>query len=185
MPPASGIAIWHALRRYPATLTLYAFGLAALASNNLRSLGQVSATKILGLNNVPESVTRRLLPFVMFEYDDPQRAMRLLEGMDRRHTPLSDWIHTVMRQYLGTAIHSDEQYDLLFDRLEILMSLSHSYHLEASKGWFYTPMGSFVHRTQNRLQIVGEIEESIATLQHMSPFVTGAIFGNSLKSVLR
>ena len=108
-----------------------------------------------------------------------QRGMQLLGGMERRHAPLSDWIQAAVRQHTVFITVSDEQYDLMFDKLEVLMALSFAYHEEKSLGWYWAPWGSFVYRHGNRDRILGEIVESISTLKHESPFVSNGIFGES------
>ena len=63
--------------------------------------------------------------------------------------------------------------------MEILMALGHSYHGKRANRIPRPFLGLFVYRTQNRMQILEEIEESISTLQHESPFVRSGIFGET------
>ena len=105
--------------------------------------------------------------------------MQLLEGMENRRMPLNDWVHQTLYQYLNKTIHSSEQYDLMFDKLEVLMALSYAYHEERLRGRYWAPFGSFVYRTQNRMQILEEIEGSISTLGRESSFVRSGIFGET------
>ena len=115
----------------------------------------------------------------MFGFFDVQGGMQLLEGMERRHTPLNDWVHQTLHQYLSKTIHSDERYDRLFDKIELLMALGSAYHRKRSQGWYWAPVGSFMYRTQSRAQILEEIEESISSLQRESSFVRSGIFGET------
>lgn len=184
-PSPNGNRIWLGLRRYPATLTQYALGLGALNSNKLNSLGRMLSTVIPQPNSEPKTVAQLLPPFCMFGFFDSQGAMQLLEGMERHHTPFSDWIHGIMRQHMGNAIPDNAQYDLVFDKFEILMALSYAYHDQRSEHRYWAPLGSFVYRTQNRKQIVREMEGSISTLQHESPYVKASIFGESLQECMR
>ena len=83
-------------------------------------------------------------------------------------------------QYMSYAVYNSEQYDLAFDKLEILMALSYAHHDDKKAELWYrywTPLGSFVHRSQTRERILREIEESISTLQYESPYIRGGIFG--------
>ena len=110
------------------------------------------------------------------------QEMRLLEGMENLPTPLNDWIQAVLRQYMSNTTFNSKQYDLVFDKLEILMALSYVLHDDKkAETWYryWTPLGSFVHRSQTRERILREIEESISTLQHESPYVRGSIFGDT------
>ena len=180
LPLSSGKVIWLGLQRYPATLVLYALGLGALASDRLCFLGHILSTVVPHPHNEAKTVSQLLPPICMFEHiGDPLRAMRLLEGMERRHTPFSDWIQAAVRQYMGNTAYNSEQYDLLFDKLEILMALSCAHHKGRLAGYFWAPVGSFVHRYETRERILKEIEGSVATLQHDSPFVEAGIFGET------
>ena len=67
----------------------------------------------------------------------------------------------------------------MFDKMEILMALGYRYHWKRANRNPRPFLGLFVYRTQNRIQILEEIEGSISTLQHESPFVRACIFGET------
>ena len=93
--------------------------------------------------------------------------------------PLNNWVHQTLHQYLSKTIHSSDQYDLMFDKMEILMALAHAYHWKRANRTPRLFLGLFVYRTQKRMQILEEIEGSISILQHESPFVRSGIFGET------
>lgn len=180
LPLLSGKAKWVGLQRYPATLALYTLGLGAVYSNRFNFLGHIFATGIPQPNGETESVTQLLPASCMFrEGGKGQRKMQLLEGMERRYAPFSDWIQTAVWQYMSNTIFNSKQYELVFDKLEIMMALSYAYHEVKPWGRYWAPWGSFVYRHRNRDRILGGIEESIATRQHESPFVRSGIFGET------
>ena len=181
LPLLSGKPMWVGLKRYPATLALYALGLGAVFSNRLNFLGHIFATGIPQPNGETKTVTQLLPASCMFRdvWSYGQREMQLLEGMERRHAPFSDWIQTAVRQYTAVITVSDEQHDLMFDKLEIMMALSFAHHEVKPLGRYWVPWGSFVYRYRNRDRILGEIVESISTLKHESPFVRSGIFGEN------
>lgn len=183
LPSVSGKGIWLGLQRYPATLVLYALGLGALSDNRLQLLGHLLLTEIPHPHDESRTIAQLLPPNCMFEnFGGGQKVMQVLEGMERRHTPLSDWIQTAVRQYMSNTAYNTEQYDLAFDKLEILMALSYAYHAEKkAEPWYryWAPLGSFVYRSRTRERITGEIEGSISTLQHDSPYVRSGIFGDT------
>ena len=183
--PPNGYSIWLGLRRYPATLTLYALGLGALYSNNFSLLGRMLSTVIPQPDGESKTIAQLLPPYCMFGFFDVKGAMRLLEGMEKQYTPLNDWIQRVMRQHIGNTIRDSAQYNLVFDKLEILMALSYAYHDQRLESSYWAPPGSFVYRTQNRRQICSEIEGSISTLQYESPYVKGSIFGETPQECMR
>ena len=178
-PSSSGNTIWLGLQRYPATLMLYALGLGALSSDRLEFLGRVFATAIPQSDNTSRTLIQILPPFAMSAFFDVQRAMQLLEGMERRHVPLNDWIHETLLQHTGTTTHSSEQYDLAFDELEILMALGYAYHEGRPEASYWAPMGSFIYRTGNRTRILNEMEGSISALEYESVYVRSGIFGKT------
>ena len=183
LPLVSGKGRWLGLQRYPATLVLYALGLGALSGNRLQLLGHLLSTEIPHPHDETKTIAQLLPPNCMFEnFVGGQKVMQMLEGMERRHTPLSDWIQAAVRQYMNNTAYNTERYDLAFDKLEILMALSYAYHDdEKAETWYryWAPLGSFIYRSKTRERILREIEESIATRQHESPFVRSGIFGET------
>ena len=175
----SGKTIWLGLQRYPATLVLYTLGLGALSSNKYEFLGHILSTNIPLSNQQSEALAEFLPPLSLVGSFGSPQTMQLLEGMERRLMPLNDWLHRAMYQYFSKTADSNEQYDLMFDELEILVALSSAYHRKNSKGWYWSPMGSFLHRPRNRIRILEMIETSISTLQSKSPYVSSDIFGDS------
>ncbi len=171
--------IWRGLQRYPATLLLYALGLGALSSENYSFLSNLLSVTVTERNQQLRTVSEILPPFRMFEYTSPQASMRLLEGMDRHHVPLNDWLHDTLQPYAISSFLGVAQFDLVFDKLEVLLSLSCAYQQDAADRWTRIPIGSFIHRFDNRRQILEEIEGSISTHQHESSFVKYGIFGNT------
>ena len=175
----SGYPIWLGLQRYPATLLLYALGLGALSSNRLPFLGRLLSTTVIQRNQERRTVAETLPPFCLFENIHPKEAMQLLEGMDRKHVPLNDWLHDTLRPYLNSTVSISSQFDLVFDKLEILLSLSCVYQQAKSDRWSWAPAGSFIYRSENRKQILEEIESSISDHQGESSFVKCGIFGET------
>ena len=183
----SGKLMWLGLQRYPATLVLYALGLGALSGNRLQLLGHLLSTEIPQADHATRTVSQLLPPNNIFGgfsqgFGHPLKAMQILEGMEGRPTPFSEWIQTAVWQYMSNIIFNSKQYDLAFDKLEILMALSYAFHDDKkAEPWYryWTPLGSFVYRSQTRERVIREIEGSISALQHDSPFVRSGIFGET------
>ncbi len=175
----SGLTIWLGLQYYPATLTLYALGLGALSANKLEFLGRVFSTEfpLPRPHRETKVLIQTLPPFIMFgEGFNSQGAMRLLEGMEGKHTPLNDWVHQLLRPHLPRI--SDEKYALTFDKLEVLIALSYAYHQDP-RYFYWAPLGSYIYRTPIRENIIGDMEKSISTLEEESPYVKSGIFGKT------
>ena len=80
-------------------------------------------------------------------------------------------LHDTLRPYLNSTVSISSQFDLVFDKLEILLSLSCVYQQAKSDRWSWAPAGSFIYRSENRKQILEEIESSISDHQGESSFV--------------
>ena len=178
----NGAVPWLDLQRYPATLLLYALGLGAVAADRLPFLRHILATTLRKESSEDVPAVKTLPPFLLFS--DPLRAMRMLEGMEKRKVPLNDWIHVALRPYSEHIIPDFDQYTLFFDKLEILMALSYLGYEHRKADWsserhYWAPAGAFVYRSPNRERILHEIEESLSTKQDRSPFVTSAVFGET------
>ena len=176
--PLSGSSnFWPELQRYPATLLLYALGLGAVEADRLRFLVDMLAATLRREHREDVSAVEKLPPFLLFSHG--ARQMQLLEGMDKNPVPLNDWIHETLWPNAERIIRGNNRYTLVFDKLEILMALSHAqYRGEWSKR-YWAPPGAFVIRRENRVQILQEIRESLSTKQDKSPFVTCKIFGET------
>lgn len=184
LPHLSGELMWLGLQRYPATLVLYALGLGALSGNRLQLLGHLLSTEIPQAAHATKTVSQLLPPNNIFggfsqRFRNPLKAMQILEGMANRPTPLSEWIKTAVWKYMSYTAYSSEQYDSAFDKLEILMALSYAHHAEGPEGWYWAPLGLFVYRYETKERILREIEGSVSTLQHESPYVKSGIFGET------
>ena len=179
LPQANGNTLWLELRRYPATLLLYALGLGALTSKRLHFLGRIFSLPIAQQHSETKPIVRIVPPFTLFSAGG--RVMQILEGMEGHYTPLNDRIHKLMTAYMTNIIPSKDQYDLTFDTLEILLALSAAYHRNMPGEYYAAPLGAYGYRTQNAKIVLRDISESVTTLQENSPFVTCGIFGNTVE----
>ncbi len=169
-----GNVIWLDLEKYPATLLLFALGLGAVEAGRLSFVGSVFGTTIH--RKYEEDLPAvRLLPPSCFSVDGRQ-AMCKLQGMERSHAPLNDWIHQAIRSHAKRIVPGTNQYTLLFNKLEILMALGCAHYKPYDRYW--APPGAFAYR-RDQGSVFKEMEESLVTLQDGSPYVTSGIFGAS------
>ncbi|MYK39913.1 MAG: hypothetical protein F4049_06810 [Gemmatimonadetes bacterium] len=168
---------WPELQRYPATLLLYALGLGAVEAGRLRFLGRMLASTLRRGHREDVSAVEKLPPFLLFSYGP--RQMHILEGMDKSHVPLNDWMHKTLRPHAERIIPDANRYTLVFDKLEILVALGYAHH----KGNWSEPhratLGAFRYRYENKDRILQEIRESLSTKRDESLFVTCGIFGET------
>ena len=170
--------LWRDLQQYPATLLLYALAVGAVEADRLQFLRLLLDTILHREHQEDVLAVQILPPFCLFE--NGGQVMRILEGMERHHVPMNDWIHKTLWPYAKRIIPDNGRYTLVFDKLEILMALSLAHHKgEWSSEWYRTIPGAFCYRHDNKNRIMREIEESISAKQGTSPFVTCGIFGKT------
>ena len=182
-PSGRNYAVWATLATYPGRLLLYALGMGAVESGRLQFLNQIFKTPVVG--GVGRNNSSPILA-MLFDVDVTARLPwdKLLEGMERRHVPLSDWVHDSLRQPLKPLFPNDGKFDLIFDKLEILISLGFGALVKNDWG-YWAPMGAFLYRTESRESIIAELHESISNDQHESPFVKCGIFGDTPEACLQ
>ena len=177
VPRVGGIVLWLDLRRYPATLLLYALGLGAVCEDRLDFLGRLFSTTVRRQNYERDSVTQYLAPDLYLDGD--AQAMQILEGMSRHYFPLNDWIYRTSRHSTKAIIPEDDQYTFIFDKLEILISLNAWHNSHPGITWL-RPLGVFMYRYETSWeQILPDIEGSILNHKDESPFVKANLFGSS------
>lgn len=175
----SGYTLWLDLQRYPATLLMFSLGIGAIQSgdNGLNFLGHLLATNIHRENRENRTAAQLLPPFCLFE--NGSEPAKLLEGMDRRYAPLNDWVHALLWQSVKPHFSSEADFNLAFDRLEVLFALSCAYHSKREAEWYWAPPGCYGYRHDNRNRILNEIGSSIDVAGDASPYVASKLFGRS------
>ena len=171
--------VWRDLTVYPGILLLYALGIGAIEAGNLPFVNRIFRKAVTDTSSGIDQQSSALT--ILLSRRNTQGLMKgLLEGMERLHVPINDWIHDVLRQPLKQLIPDDARYSLMFDKFEILASLGFGAmrHRESYRNdWF--PLGSFIWRSENRRRIIAELEESINLLGNESPLIKCGIFGSN------
>lgn len=176
----AGFSIWIESQRYPATLLLYALGLGAIESGEkgLLFLGKLFGTPVHREHREDQTAIELLPAFCLFERGN--EPAKLLEGMDRRHAPLNDWLHALLQPRFRSLITSESRFSYSFDRLEVLMALSFAHHSKRAEGWgYWAPPGCYGYRWDSLNRTLKEMQSSIESLGDKSPYVRSGIFGHS------
>ena len=173
----AGYTTWVDLGRYPGSLLLYALGIGAVEAGRLEFLGRLLEAPIREEHHEDKVAVQVLPPGCLFN-GDGYAAMRILEGMERRKTPLNDWMHSALRPHAGRIIPEDSRYTFVFDKLEILMALNYI-HVHSRDSFAWPPLGRFYYRQETRNRIVQEIEGSLSSRRDDSHFVKCGIFGDT------
>lgn len=171
-----GVAVWLALRRYPAALVLYALGLGAVAADRLRFLGRVFTVSVHDANKGQLPAVSVLPPSCLVATGG--NVLEALDGMAGHRTHLNDWVYNSLRPYIARVIPDDDQYAMVFEKLEVLIALSYSHHGSWRGNW--VPPGKFIYGW-HRSRIIREIKDSLSVEQDASRFAKAGIFGNTAK----
>ena len=131
------------LRRYPALLLFYAAGIGAVASRRYETLAALFIRTKAKTENKDQSLVIALFPFAVME----KGIGHMLPGMERRHTPLSDYLFSLLRAPLRDYLASDDEYQFAFDQFEYLLGLTHAdlVRSQHNDAW-WGPVGSFSWR---------------------------------------
>ncbi len=121
--PRAGLSLWLDLRKYPASLLLYALGLGAVEADRLGFVGDLLGTTVKREDSQDVSASETLPP-------DGMSSMNMLEGMKRHCAPLNKWMHASLREVLRHLVPDDERYSYIFDKFEILLALAYGYRHE-------------------------------------------------------
>ena len=165
---------WFDLRRYPATLLIYALGISAVEAGHFEFLMRLLTTSISANNGQDALAVKVLPPYCLFEH--PGQLSTLIEGKINKYAPLNDWIYDYLRPPFGAIIPEDRQYELAFDRFEMILALAFATKDPGDLDW--VPPGAFGYRSQNRSRIWDEIQNSITSLGYGSPYITSGILSH-------
>jgi TIR domain len=135
----SGQTMLIDLRRLPVLPLLYSAGLASIVHQNFVSLKAVAidaTVKKEGIRVPVVGVAHVWGPFASFDVaasvlarvtdgeevsDDDVRG--LISRGGKRHTPVSDYLHSLLRPSFQAMIPDDDDYTESFDRLEVMLAL--------------------------------------------------------------
>jgi hypothetical protein len=141
-----GLVYLIKLRQYPALVLFYAAGIAAVASGHYDSLAALfmqPKTKESG-KDIP--IVSALSPGAVME----DNIGHMLPGLDRRRTPLSDYIFERLREPLREYLAGDEEYQSAFDRFEYLLGLIYADIVRRDyQGAWVGPVGCFSWRRRD------------------------------------
>lgn len=173
-----GLVILLDLQKYPAALLFYTLCLGAVESDNFSFLKTLCESRVVRDHEKDKLIVQLLPAGCLLEYNEQGR---LLEGMDKHHAPMSDWIHHHCRTAFRRLIPSDSHFTYVFDKLEILLALSYGIHSDREPDWHWVPPGAYGYRNQNRNRVMAEIEASLEKHGNHSPYVQAGLFGDTVQ----
>jgi hypothetical protein len=143
-----GLVYLNKLRLYPTLLLFYGAGISAIAAGNYHTL----AALLLHAKTKNDQGREKAFCAHVFTYSVMETSIgRLIPGMDRRHTPVSDYLNGCLHAPLREFTAGDEEYQTAFDRFEYLLALVHADQVRytmQNDSW-HGPLGRFAWRGQS------------------------------------
>lgn len=169
-----GLVIWLNIRSYPTLLISMAYCLGLVRAQRWQALHALLHFKIAREHREPISLVRVLVPSSWSGNED--NVWRLLEGLDRRRTPVSDHLVGLLADWGKSFAGLTDDFELLFDRFEILASLAYFeqetlVNLQQAKskrqGEQFAPtlMGRFVRRGSSHETVIQELQSDAMKLK--------------------
>jgi hypothetical protein len=161
-----GYTIWVNAHQYPTMLALYALGLGCLASGQVASFAHALATIRLPVGSRNLSLGVAVSSWRVLD----EGAMKALPDLERRQTPVSDYLHGRLRDCARPILPDDADYDRRFDELEYLLGVIFAHERGSGTG----PIGRFVWRSRYSEQWPDE-----ALVTHRGALLTAGLFDGS------
>lgn len=166
----SGFRLWSSLSWYPLHLLMYAAGMAALSARRFEALRSVLLAPIAtgpGQNGplvIP--ATTRLA--------DTHDGWKLLPGLERCHTPRSDFLFEELREPLEDLLFLGASYEDLFDEFELWVAMVFVHAGERDWG----PIGRFGWKRDAEVFVDGVTKEAQKAGRNWAPLRAGFFNGS-------
>lgn len=170
-PPDRSGNYWLGLRWYPLARAMYAGGIAAIAGGQYRNLLALM-TGWTGYDDMGDSIiaVARLKKSFLHLHD----PFKLLPDLKNHRLPINDYFFSSMRPIMKRLLWIESQYDLIFDRFELVTAMIHKDFLQRQS----TFLGRFVCYDPLVVKnpLVNLSKESLITQQ----LLDAGLFGGSI-----
>lgn len=166
----SGLVVWLSLRSYPVLLIVVAYSLGLIRAQRWRDLHRLFRHQMPREERQPVTLVEALVPGTWRGSD--KDYWQHLEGLKNHKTALSDHLATLFAEWGRSFAGLIDDFELLFDRFEILASLAclenHTLaELQQSKAakpgqqFGYMPAGRFGWRRSSYEAITQELQSDV------------------------
>jgi hypothetical protein len=172
-PPGDGgpYDVWRRHRHYPALLLLYASGVAAVGTGDYGALRTLLTEPRLCGDQPPMNAGAALGVVDVMNGKEVQSFV-----MERRHTPVSDYLFDLLRPRFSSLVPDDARYAEAFRRWEYLYALQRAHADE----WFY--IGQFGWLENGRGDsVMGPVSEEVARMGVDWPPLKADWFGGTVE----
>lgn len=177
-----GLTVWIAYQGYPVTLLTYAALLGASMRNRCDVIAPLLANELEPSNGQPVLAVDVAPPFCLLS-DSPQPWGRLLEGHDRRHAPLNDWLAEYFWGQFGDEFDSRLDFDFRFDWVEVVLAIANHKLCPPVFNAEFHPPGRYGYRGQSRERVLQALKASLAAEAERSTYVASCLFGRTVLEV--
>lgn len=182
--------VLYRLKRYPATLLLYALGISALQAGEkgIPLLSLLLSTELQQEGQSDKKAVEVLPPFLLLR--ENERVSRLLDGMEGLWFPFNEWLSRLLCPVFQFSCVSRQGFQDIFDRLEVLIALNfYSSNVEGRGDKGAVPLGLFarsdmfepVKRLSPHVQDLGS---ALGREEKGSVYITSALLGKSVDEAL-
>lgn len=179
---SQGGALWLAYQGYPVTLLTYAALLGASTQGRCDAVAPLLTNELELENRQPVVAVDVAPPFCLLS-DNPKPWGQFLEGHDRNHAPLNEWLAEHFWREYGDDFDSRVDYDQRFDWVEVVLAIAnHNLCPPVFNGEFHPP-GRYVYRRQSRDRVLQGWKSSVSAELERSPYVSSGLFGSSAAEV--
>ncbi len=134
------LVLWRNAHQYPTLLALYALGLGSLHAHRPDPLARALATIRIQAQGEELPLGRAASSWRVLDHG----VMSSMPGLEKRKTPISDYLHDRLRDTARSILPDDDDYDETFDRLEYFLGVVYA----QARGDRSGPIGRFVWRSR-------------------------------------
>lgn len=179
---SQGNTLWLAYQGYPVTLLTYAAMLGASTEVRCDVFAPMLTAQLEASSREPMLAVDVVPPFCLLT-DDPQRWGRLLEGKDKRHAPLNDWLLDLLWAQFGDEFSSRADFDLKFDWVEVVLAMANHKLCPPVFNKEFHPPGGYGYRHRNRERVLQSIRANLVSSGESSVYVASKLFGATSQEV--
>lgn len=165
----SGLVPYLGMRSYPAVLVFTAYGLGLARAERWGALHQLFDAIITREHREPVRAVESL--FLWAWKGTEGESWKQIEGLDRRKTPLSDYLLSLFVEWSKRFIGLTPDLELLFERFEMLGSLAHLERYEKAQvqqelagepqnSWAFMPVGRTGWHESNAAKLIPELQSN-------------------------
>lgn len=136
-----GLAVWVNLRWYPLLLLTYNAGIAAIESNNYKSLEKIFYTRLGSTEyDNSESFFVQKVANAAAELID---VFKKIPDHERNYTPISEYLFKLLQPGLDDLFFLGKGYETVFDEFELLFALTVADLKKQEDSHIWGPVGRF------------------------------------------